>query len=69
MIMLWIFEFARWLGFTAVIHSVVTIQHPKGEEDTPPISVTMQCVINLAVHYFVVFLLIWIVVSVEELTG
>ena len=31
-IMLWIFEFFRRLGFTAVIYSVRTIQHPKGEE-------------------------------------
>ena len=69
MIMLWIFEFVRCLGFTAVIYSVCTIQHPKGEEYTPPISVTMQCVIKLAVQYFLGFLLIWTVVSVEELTG
>ena len=69
MIMLWIFEFVRWLGFTAAIYSVFTIQHPKGEEYTPPISVTMQCVIKLAVQYFLGFLLTWTVVSVEELTG
>ena len=29
----------------------------------------MRCVINVAVQYFLGFLLIWTVVSVEELTG
>ena len=58
----------RWLGFTAVIYSVRTIQHPKAEEYTGPISVTMQRVINLAMPYFLGFLRIWTVVSVEELT-
>ena len=68
MIMPWIFEFVRRLGFTAVTYSVFTIQHPKGEEYTPPISVTMQRVINLATQYFLGFLRIWTVASVEELT-
>ena len=68
MIMLWIFEFVRWLGFTAIIYSVRTIQHPKCEEYTGPIPVTMQRVSNLEMPYFLGFMRIWTVVSVEELT-
>ena len=53
---------------TAVFQLVFTIQHPKGEEYTPPISVTMRRVIKLAMQYILGFLRIWNVVSVEELT-
>merc|ERR1719420_10756 len=42
----YIIMFCIYVGFTCVIYSVFTIQHPKGDQYTPPISVTMQCVIN-----------------------
>merc|ERR1719298_146915 len=58
-----------YLGISAVIWSVFSIQHPKGKEYTPPISVTMQCVINLTVQFFVVYTLIWIAVTLKEFTG
>merc|ERR1719409_1260927 len=58
-----------YLGFTAVIWSIFTLQHPQGAQFTPPISVTMQCVVNLTVQYFVVYLFIWVGVTVKELTG
>merc|ERR1719421_810727 len=45
-----------YVGFTCVIYSIFVIEHPKGPEYTPPISVTMQCVINLTVQFFVVYL-------------
>merc|ERR1719271_1671336 len=71
-----ILEVARWLvmisiylGVVCVIWSIFTIQHPMGPEYTPPISVTMQCVINLTVQYFLVYLLIWICVTINECTG
>jgi hypothetical protein len=58
-----------YVGFTCVIYSVFTIQHPRGEQYTPPISVTMQCVINLTFQFFFIYLMIWICVSVDEFTG
>merc|ERR1719298_244548 len=58
-----------YLGISAVIWSVFSIQHPKGKQYTPPISVTMQCVINLTVQFFVVYTLIWVAVTVKEFTG
>merc|ERR1719160_2124680 len=58
-----------YLGIAAVIWSVFVIQHPRGPQYTPPISVTMQCVINLTVQFFTVFLLIWICITVKEFTG
>merc|ERR1719463_540946 len=56
-----------YVGFSCVIYSIFTIEHPKGPEYTPPISVTMQCVINLTCQYFTVYLLIWICLTVKEL--
>merc|ERR1719161_422674 len=65
----YIVMFSVYLGIAAVIWSVFVIQHPKGPQYTPPISVTMQCVINLTVQFFTVFLLIWVCITVKEFTG
>merc|ERR1719393_81236 len=59
----WIIMFCVYIGISCVIWSVFSIQHPKGKEYTPPISVTMQCVINLTVQFFVVYTLIWIAIT------
>merc|ERR1719174_3218034 len=40
-----------YLGAIAVVCSVFTIQHPEGKELTPPLSPTMQCVLNLSFQY------------------
>jgi len=58
-----------YVGFTCVIYSVFTIEHPKGAQYTPPISVTMQCVINLTFQFFFIYLMIWICTSIDEFTG
>merc|ERR1719146_519107 len=65
----WFVMISVYLGIAAVIWSVFAIEHPKGPQYTPPISVTMQCVINLTVQFFTVFLLIWICITVKEFTG
>lgn len=49
--------------------SIFTIQHPSGPQFTPPISGTMQCVINLVVQYFVVYQLIRLAVWLDEWFG
>ena len=54
------------MGFTCVIYSIFTIQHPQGPQYTPPISVTMQCVINLTVQFFTVYLGLWIAQTVKD---
>merc|ERR1719463_984040 len=41
-----------YIGFACVIYSIFTIEHPAGPQYTPPISVTMKCVINLTVQFF-----------------
>merc|ERR1719399_1356998 len=61
--------FCIYIGFSCVVYSVFTIQHPKGPEYTPPISVTMQCVINLTFQFFFVYLMIWVSITVMEVTG
>jgi len=57
-----------YIGFSCVVYSVLTIEHPKGPQYTPPISVTMQCVINLTFQFFFVYLGIWACVTLKELT-
>merc|ERR1719262_682009 len=61
--------FCIYVGFTAVIWSVFTIEHPQGPQYTPPISVTMQCVINLTVQFFTVYLMLWIAQTVKDFIG
>merc|ERR1719160_2378825 len=58
-----------YIGFTCVIWSIFTIEHPQGPQFTPPISVTMQCVINLTVQFFTVYLGIWIADTVNQYIG
>lgn len=58
-----------YIGFSCVIWSIFTIEHPQGPDYTPPITVTMQCVINLTVQFFFVYLMIWICITIREFTG
>merc|ERR1719262_845802 len=58
-----------YIGFSCVIYSVFTIEHPQGPQYTPPISVTMKCVINLTVQFFTVYLGIWIAETVRNYVG
>ena len=61
--------FCIYVGFAAVIWSVFTIQHPQGLQYTPPISVPMQCVINLTVQFFTVYLALWIAQTAKDFLG
>merc|ERR1719235_2828665 len=65
----WIVMISVYLGIAAVVWSIFTIEHPKGKQYTPPISVTMQCVVNLTTQFFTVYTLIWVCITVKELTG
>merc|ERR550537_323644 len=69
LVMRYIVMFSVYLGIAAVIWSVFVIEHPKGKQYTPPISVTMQCVINLTFQFFIVYLMIWICLTIKEITG
>merc|ERR1719405_301175 len=55
-----------YIGAIAVVCSVFTIQHPDGKEKTPPLSPTMQCVLNLTFQYFLIYALLWIFITVED---
>merc|ERR1719473_2123445 len=57
---------ALYGGFTAVMVSVFVIEHPKDVSLTPPISPAMQCVMNLAVQYFAVYLGLFICISIKN---
>jgi len=58
-----------YAGALAVVCAVFTMQHPDGKEFTPPISPTMQCVINLAFQYFLIYILLWVFITVEDFTS
>merc|ERR1719271_180001 len=58
-----------YIGAIAVVCSVFTIEHPDGKELTPPLSPTMQCVLNLAFQYFLIYALLWIFITVEDFLG
>merc|ERR1719352_121453 len=64
----WIIMICIYVGAACVIYSVFTIQHPQGEQYTPPISVTMQCVINLTFQFFFVYIGIWTLMTIKEFT-
>merc|ERR550537_911772 len=57
---------ALYGGFTAVMVSVFVIEHPDGPEKTPPISPAMQCVMNLTVQYFTVYLALFICITINQ---
>jgi len=57
-----------YIGFSCVIWSIFTIEHPKGPQYTPAISVTMQCVMNLTVQFFFVYGMIWACITLKEFT-
>jgi hypothetical protein len=65
----YVIMFCIYIGFSCVIWSIFTIEHPQGPQYTPPISVTMQCVINLTVQFFFIYLWIWAAITIKEFTG
>jgi hypothetical protein len=60
---------ALYGGFAAVCVSVYTIEHPTDASLTPPISSAMQCVMNLTVQYFAVYLVLFLLITVKQFSG
>merc|ERR1719272_2370535 len=58
--------FALYGGFTAVMVSVFIIEHPTEVSLTPPISPAMQCVMNLTVQYFTIYLGLFVCVTIKQ---
>jgi len=42
------------------------IEHPEGAEKTPEISPAMQCVMNLTMQYFFVYLCLWVLITYKQ---
>merc|ERR1719191_1636655 len=59
---------ALYGGFTAVIVSVCVIEGKDGAAP-PPVSPAMQCVMNLTVQFFFVYLMLWLFVTVKQFTS
>merc|ERR1719482_1449264 len=60
---------ALYGGFTAVIVSVFLISHPTDISKTPPISPAMQCVMNLTLQYFTIYLVLFVSITIHQYTG
>merc|ERR1719453_285007 len=56
-------------GFTAVICSIFLISHPTDVTLTPPISSAMQCVMNLTLQYFTIYLILFVSITVKQFTN
>jgi len=54
-------------GFTVVIVSILIIQAPAGMP-TPPVSPAMQCVMNLTMQYFAVYMMMFMTQTFSQLT-
>merc|ERR1719161_377246 len=67
-VMRYLILFCIYIGAGCVIYSVFTIQHPKGDQYTPSISVTMQCVINLTFQFFFIYVMIYVCATIKEFT-
>merc|ERR1719298_128966 len=67
-VMRYLILFCIYIGAGCVIYSVFTIQHPKGDQDTPSSSVTMQCVINLTFQFFFIYIMIYLCTTIKEFT-
>merc|ERR1719262_1430472 len=65
----WVCLLALYGGFTAVIYSIFVIEHPTDVSLTPPISPAMQCVMNLTVQYFFIYLCLWICITCQQFMG
>jgi hypothetical protein len=60
---------ALYGGFSAVCVSVYLIEHPTDPMLTPPISSAMQCVMNLTVQYFGVYLMLFLLISIKQFSN
>merc|ERR1719248_274977 len=65
----WVALLALYGGFSAVIYSVFVIEHPTDVSLTPPISPPMQCVMNLTVQYFFIYLCLWLCITAQQFMG
>jgi hypothetical protein len=56
-------------GAVGVAYSIVTFEAPAGPEKTLPVSPTVQCVMNLTVQFFFVYLMLIVMSTVSEVSG
>jgi len=65
----WICLLALYGGFSAVLYSVFTIEHPTDVSLTPPIAPALQCTMNLTLQYFFIYLCLWICITAQQFLG
>jgi hypothetical protein len=56
-------------GSVVVMYAIVVFEAPAGPEHTIPVSPTVQCVMNLTAQFFLVYLLMTIMLTVNEVSG
>merc|ERR1719298_250323 len=52
-----------------IMLSIFTLEHPNGAQYTPPISPTVQCVLNMCFQFFGCYFVVWFMISLREWTG
>merc|ERR1719265_1931490 len=57
---------ALYAGFTTVMVSVFLIEHPTDVKLTPPISPAMQCVMNLTIQFFTIYLALFVCITIKQ---
>ena len=61
---------ALYVDFTAAVIAFVSlISHSTDALKTPPFSLTMQCVMNLTLRYFMIYLVLFVAVITEQFSG
>jgi hypothetical protein len=52
-------------GIAVVVYSIYVIKHPEGRSKTPPVSPAMQCVITLTVQYFLIYIVLFALITAK----
>jgi len=56
-------------GACGVIASIFLYESPAGAEATLPVSLTVQCVVNLTCQFFFVYFMVSVMLTISEITG
>jgi len=60
---------ALYGGIAVVVYSVYVIKHPEGRSKTPPVSPAMQCVITLTVQYFLIYIILFALITAKSFSS
>lgn len=65
----WILQVVVYTCLGFILYATLTIEHRDGPENTPQISVTMQCILTFTLQFFLVQIIVSIWQTMKEVTG